>query len=80
MRRAKCATYFERAEDCRGAAAGVLYRKPGRTRGVRLPAKWKMQRHAGGVHYILSLVDVTGTARVVGFWKMAARVMRKRLR
>jgi hypothetical protein len=37
-----------------------------------------MRRHAGGVYYSLGLVDVTGTVRVIAFWRMAVRVMRKR--
>jgi hypothetical protein len=39
-----------------------------------------MRRHAGDVHYSLGLADVTGTARVIAFWKMAARIMGKWLR
>jgi hypothetical protein len=36
-----------------------------------------MRRQAGGGYYIMGLADVTGTARVIAFWKMGARIMGK---
>ena len=48
--------------------------------GCQITCKWKVERHAGGVHSSMGLAGVTRTAGVIAFWKSLARLMRKCLR